>query len=267
MSFWTDIRDAVTEPFRAAGSFAEDVISGRNVFESLGDFGTREFFALNPMTAFNAPVVNNTPIKDVLDNKYVSSLSAGLSSNISNVADFTQKSNTGADFSFTQARDAYLNFAEGVGKVGAATLALGAAPASAGTFTQGAAAYTGAQGSQGVISKLQGGDFLGAFSSASGLAGAPSLPDGFQDTIQAGKDAAAQAAAALAAAQKAAQDAQGSSGQAGALVQLAKQNTPSVSKGYSSTVPGDIVPQSGSMTPLLIGGGILAVLLLMKGRK
>jgi len=36
MSFWTDIRDAATAPFRAVGGLADDLVSGRNVFGSVG---------------------------------------------------------------------------------------------------------------------------------------------------------------------------------------------------------------------------------------
>jgi hypothetical protein len=49
MSFWTDIRDAATAPFRAIGGLVSDIASGKNVFESVGQAGFKT------ISAFQAP--------------------------------------------------------------------------------------------------------------------------------------------------------------------------------------------------------------------
>lgn len=279
MSWWTDIRDAVTAPFRAVGSFVQDIAQGENFFESLGRFATREFFALNPMIATNAPLVNNIdPAKELLKNDYFNALTAGIGNNIVGVAEFTQDANTGRDFSYTEARDAYLDFAKGTAKVGAAALAAGAAPATASAYTTGAAAYTGAQGASGIINKLESGDVLGAISSAastySPYTGLPEIPPGVQDAINAGKDVkqtAEEIARKAEEARRAAEAAKQAGQQAAGLVDLTKSNLPPISRGYSSNTPGAILSEgdssgAGSMTPLLLVGGTLA-LILLKGRR
>lgn len=268
MGLWTDIRDAVTSPFRAVGSFAQDIAQGKNFFESLGTFATRSFFALNPMIAVNAPLINNTPAKDVLANDTFNALTAGLGQNIVDVNSFAQKSNTGIDFSFEEARDAYFAFAKGTAKVGAAVLSAGAAPAGAASYTVGAAAYTGANATNAIFNKIDDGDILGAISSAAPYTGIE-LPDSVKDAVNAGteiKNAAQAAAAALAEAKRQAQLAAQSGSDAQGLVDLTKSNLPLIERGYSSSIPGVSGSNTSSTLPLIIAGGALA-LILLKGKR
>lgn len=276
MSFWTDVRDTFTAPFRAVGDWVSDIASGENVFESTGKFVSKEFTAMWTLSDPNFALAQTDVGQEALNSKIANALTVGVSGDLAKTSKYGLDSATGIDPTWVTFRDAAIAGIDGSAKIGIAVASGGAAGAAAGAggagaYAVGAAtvggAYAGAQGVQKLNDAVATGDFAGIVSSAtniynsSGGAGGLDLPD-ISDTVDAANQAVEDAQNVADIIRGAAGDARGAAGQAQSLVDLVKSNTPAQVRGYASSLADAASDNPGTSLALLAGAGLVAYLLL-----
>lgn len=239
MSFWTDIRNTVTAPFRALGSFGSDLFSGKNVFDSIGKLATREISAfLGPATL----AIDKLELDVVLDK--LSPITLGVTGRVGDMLDLPNKINYSDSLAFN--KDEVLKWGTDTLKTGAITAAtLLGSPLAGGAAAGGIKAFESGGGFSSLFSAAA--PFAGGF--LGGIGGFGGAGEDASDYYNQAKDAA-----------KAASD----------VYSRFQQNAPPQVRGYQSSSGGYETlgggSESGSIPMvLLVGGlGVLAYFLVRK---
>lgn len=162
MSFWTDIRDTVTAPFRAVGGLVGDILSGKNVFESATTFAGRGLAVYQAPASF---IVDKTPIKGVLKNEMVDKLTLGVTGNLADRSAFLRSiTEDRHDATFSELKNFGIQSAVDAGKVTAVATGFGGGAltgvgSGVGSLSGGLSAFGAAKTLESAIEK---GDFLSA---------------------------------------------------------------------------------------------------------
>lgn len=250
MSFWTDIRDTIEAPFKAVGGLVSDLASGKNVFDSVGQLGAKEFAAFMGPTAL---LVDKTPLKVVLQK--ASPFTLGITGDIAKSSALAYDINTQGK---TLGRAEAIDTAKYVGKdaaiIGAAVLTGGAVAGAAPGLGTAGAITGGFAGAKAVSSFANTGDPTSLIQGATGLlsGGGLSLPDGFSDAFGTAKNFYDEANAAK-------QDAEDIYSKFARNAPVAVSGYSSNQSGYASGSPG------GGNTSLYIMAGLgMAAFILMR---
>lgn len=278
MSWWTDVRDAITAPFVAVGDWVGDIASGENIFSSTGKFVSKEITGVLTLSNPTFALAQTDVAQEALNSKIANALTVGVSGDLAKTSKYALDSATGVDPTWTSFRDALAAGVDGGAKIGIAYLSGGAAGAvasgaGAGAYAVGAAAVGGAYSGATAVDKFSGavqsGDIAGAISSATNIYnstnaggdGGLGLPD-ISDTVDAANQAIEDAQNVADIIRGAAGDAQGAAGQAQSLVDLVKSNTPAQVRGYTDSLVDSVSENPGTSLALLAGAGLVAYLLL-----
>lgn len=176
MSFWTDLRDVVTTPVRSVVDFVDDIFSGENFFESIGDLvGKNISVGVAPI----AIIDDIKPVGKLFDE--IDPLTGGLLGNFTDAGDAALQIARDNDVK----KDVFERFiksqAKGAAKTGAAILTANALAPTAGVVTQ---AGAGALGSN-IGGRLIEGDIEGAISLAAASGGLKKVvPDELSDAFE-----------------------------------------------------------------------------------